>query len=120
LFDWIQTTPKKITPDNVAKKFGAQWPADALTFELTGANASQPFRDVAELRNVLSHRGAPARTISMHIVEVLGGPTPPQPPPTTSWSSQPLDEKLLPAFARTSLQYSVLLLLRRLHSRLTR
>jgi hypothetical protein len=98
LFDLVRVNPRKITPENVTKKFNTAWPADALTLELSKANASLPFKDVTELRNVLSHRGTPARTISMHIIEVLGGPTPLQPPPTTSWSNRPMDDKLLPAF----------------------
>jgi hypothetical protein len=97
-FGSIRTNPTKIKPAHVAKTFSSKWPTEALTLELSGAVASQPYKDVAELRNILSHRGTPARTISMQIVEILGGPTPPQPPPTTSWSSRTMDQNLLPAF----------------------
>jgi hypothetical protein len=102
-FGLIQTNPREVTPAKVIQNFNAEWPADALTSALSQANASQSFKDVLELRNILSHRGVPPRhtAITLHTV-VGGGTSPPQPPPATSWTGRPLDAKMLPSF-RTDL-----------------
>jgi hypothetical protein len=97
--DLIQSNPREITPASVTKSFCAQWPSEALTLLLSQTIASQQYKAVLELRNILSHRGVPPRVTAMTFNAALGGgPPPPQAPPTTSWTGRPLDAAMLPSF----------------------
>lgn len=86
----IQTDDEKrrINPQMVRDKFASVFPGEPVTEELSALMADHTFGEWKDYRNMLAHRGAPGRKISVTIAEPSGAEH-----RTSAWRNATLDER---------------------------
>ena len=58
-----QIERNRVTPSEVVSRYRSHYPSESLTGELAEALNGSEFREMTAIRNVLSHRGSPGRSL---------------------------------------------------------